>query len=221
MWALNQANKPLHWTEWEVSDEDAPDYAHQYGSPTILIDGEDFTGEPATGNPASCRIYTDENGRKSGVPNRNDLVKALLETSNPRQKIRSWKLNGTIVPVIGIAFVPKLFCPACWPAYAGLLSALGIGFIDYTPYLLPLTLVFVVLALGSLLYKAKSRHGYLPFYLGSISSLGLIIGKFYFESDFSMYLGLGALILASVWNTWPVKSRESDGICSACTTANH
>ena len=219
--ALNKANMPLHWVEWEVSNDDTPDYARQYGSPTILINGVDSIGETATETPDCCRIYTDENGQTSGVPSLNSLVKAFLEKPNQSQEVQRWKLNTSILPVIGVAFIPKLFCPACWPAYAGLLTAFGIGFIDYTPYLLPLTLVFVVIALAALLYKAKQRHGYFPFYLGIISSVVLVIGKFYFESDFSMYTGLGLLVLASIWNTWPVKSHNSDIICSACTTAKN
>ena len=54
------------------------------------------------------------------------------------------------LPAIGPALLPKITCAACWPVYAGLLSALGTGFVDYTPYLLPLTAVFLVLTLAVL-----------------------------------------------------------------------
>lgn len=219
--ALNKTNMPLHWCEWEVSNEDTPEYARHYGSPSILINGIDSVGEQAAENPDCCRIYTDENGQASGVPSLNDLVNVFSGELHQNQEVQRWKLNTSILPVIGVAFVPKLFCPACWPAYAGLLSTLGIGFIDYTPYLFPLTLVFVVLALAALLYKAKDRRGYLPFYLGMISSIILVVGKFYFESDLSMYIGLGLLISASIWNTWPVKSHQGDIICSACAATEN
>ena len=39
----------------------------------------------------------------------------------------------------GVAVLPVLTCPACWPLYAGLLSALGISFVNYTPFLFPIT----------------------------------------------------------------------------------
>ena len=55
----------------------------------------------------------------------------------------------------GVAALPVLTCPACWPLYAGLLGALGLGFVDYTPYLLPVTAGLLVVSLIPLLWKAK------------------------------------------------------------------
>ena len=66
-----------------------------------------------------------------------------------------------VLPGIGAALLPAVTCPACWPAYAGLLSALGLGFANYTPYLLPLTIVFLTVALGALGYQALQRGGVL------------------------------------------------------------
>jgi hypothetical protein len=36
-------------------------------------------------------------------------------------------LKRTLValPGVGVSLLPKLMCPACWPAYAGIVSALG------------------------------------------------------------------------------------------------
>ena len=126
-----------------------------------------------------------------------------------------WQLNSALLPVVGTALLPKLACPACWPAYAGLLSSLGIGFLDYTPYLLPFTSVFLIVSLAALFYRAESRRGYHPFYLGLVASAGILIGKFQYDSDTTMYVGLGLLILSSIWNTWP-KSRMGTGVCPAC-----
>jgi hypothetical protein len=42
---------------------------------------------------------------------------------------RTWKQNLLAVPGIGLSLLPKIACPACWPAYAGLLSSLGLGFL--------------------------------------------------------------------------------------------
>ena len=38
------------------------------------------------------------------------------------------------------------------------------------------------------------------------ASAALLIGKFQFNNDPAMYLGLGVLIAASAWNTWPAGS---------------
>jgi hypothetical protein len=127
--------------------------------------------------------------------------------------------NAAMLPAIGVALLPKLVCPACWPAYAGLLGSLGVGFIDYTPYLLPLTIGFLVIALGALIFRAKQRRGYHPFYLGLSASITLLVGKFYFDSDITMYAGLALLVGASLWNSWPKKSLDGTP-CLTCAPAN-
>lgn len=130
------------------------------------------------------------------------------------------KLRRTIamLPAIGMALLPKLTCPACWAAYAGLLSSMGVGFINYTPYLFPLTALFLVIAVASLGYKAKRRRGYLPFVLGIISTVIIIVGKFIFESDVALYVGIAILMGASLWNSLPKKVSEN-GSCPACITS--
>ncbi len=67
---------------------------------------------------------------------------------------------------------------ACWPAYAGLLTSLGLGFLISVVYLFPLTTAFLVLALGALAFRAKERHRYGPFLLGIVAASGVLLGKF-------------------------------------------
>jgi len=61
---------------------------------------------------------------------------------------RAWKSTWSLSPGIGVSLLPTLACPLCWPAYAGLLSSLGLGFLISTKYLFPLTVVFLAVALG-------------------------------------------------------------------------
>lgn len=43
------------WTEWNLSSPETPERFRGYGSPTVLVDGRDVTGE-ADGNGAmACR----------------------------------------------------------------------------------------------------------------------------------------------------------------------
>ena len=112
---------------------------------------------------------------------------------------------------------PKLACPACWPTYAGLLSFLGIGFFDYTPYLLPLTAVFLVIAIVALAYRAIQRLGYKPLLVGILAVGILLKGKFYIDNDAAMYTGLALLVVTSLWNTWP-KSKYDGAPCPTCVT---
>ncbi len=121
---------------------------------------------------------------------------------------RTWKQNLLAAPGIGLSLLPKIACPACWPAYAGLLSSLGLGFlIPNAKYLLPMTATFLVLAVGMLAFRARRRHGYVPLALGILAASLILFGKFSLASNPVLYVGLGVLILASAWNSWPIASR--------------
>ena len=119
-----------------------------------------------------------------------------------------WKQNLLAAPGIGLSLLPKIACPACWPAYAGLLSSIGLSFlIPNAAYLLPLTAAFLLIALGTLAFRARSRRGYTPLAVGTIAASLILLGKFSLASNALFYAGLGLLILASAWNSWPVASR--------------
>src|SRR5712664_1785968 len=111
--------------------------------------------------------------------------------------------------------LPKLACPACWPAYAGLLSSVGLGFLISTAYLLPLTAAFLFLAMAALAFRAKKRRGYGPFVLGVVAGSAVLLGKFAWESKFTMYGALGLLVVASLWNAWPLHEAAT---CPECQT---
>jgi mercuric ion transport protein len=120
---------------------------------------------------------------------------------------RVWKQGLLSLPGIGVSALPKLACPVCWPAYAGLLSSLGLGFLMSAGYLLPLTIVFLTLALAALAFRAKNRRGLGPFLIGLIAAMSVLLGKFVWESNVTIYSGVGMLVVASVWNAWPRDER--------------
>ena len=110
---------------------------------------------------------------------------------------------GTVL----LALLPQVFCPAYWPAYAGVLCALGLGFIDYTPYLLPVILVFLIVALWGLYYGAAERKGYSPLILGGLASIGILLGKFVLHLDSVVYVSVLLFCMAPIWNAWPGRAR--------------
>jgi hypothetical protein len=132
---------------------------------------------------------------------------------------RVWKQGLLTVPGVGVSLLPKLICPLCWPAYAALLSALGLGFLISTAYLFPLTALFLALADGSLAFRASRRRGLGPFWLGLAASIVVLIGKFHFDSVVAMFLGVGILVAASVWNAWP--RRPNVDVCDRCILADN
>jgi hypothetical protein len=120
----------------------------------------------------------------------------------------AWKQSLFAVPGVSVSLLPKLACPLCWPAYAGILSTLGLGFLISTVYLIPLTVVVLSLAVGSLAFRASQRRGLGPFSLGLGAASLLLASKFYFESPFGTYAGVGVLALASFWNAWPRRAKQ-------------
>ncbi len=124
---------------------------------------------------------------------------------------RSWKQSSVALAGAGVSLLPKLACPLCWPAYAGLLSSVGLGFLVSTKYLLPLTALFLILAVGALAFKAKGRQGYGPFVLGLFAAVGVLVGKFEWESNPILYSAVGLLVVASVWNLWPGRAAKPVG----------
>lgn len=57
------------WEEWDLMDPESPDWAKQHGSPTVLVDGEDVTGEGPGASAMACRA--------DGAPGVSLILKAL------------------------------------------------------------------------------------------------------------------------------------------------
>lgn len=112
----------------------------------------------------------------------------------------TWRQSLMVIPGVGVSLLPKLACPFCWPAYAGLLSSVGLGFLLSAEYLLPITAAFLVLAVGALAFRAHQRRGYGPFVLGLLAAAGVLAGKFWWGSNPAMYAAIGVLVAASMWN---------------------
>lgn len=208
--AFSQTGLAPRWQEWDRADADAPAHVRAYGSPTILVDGRDVAGATAA-DAACCRIYTNDQGGKQGVPPVTLIVAALAGKSDSKGFGRN---TISLLPAIGTALMPKLVCPACWPAYTGILSALGLGFVNYSPFLLPLTALFLVAVLVTLAWRAKTRRGYAPLAMGVVAAVIVLVGKFHFESDPATYAGIALLVGASLWNAWPRRNQtESCPVC--------
>ena len=137
-----------------------------------------------------------------------------MTETKPASNKSLWQ-SLAVAPAISSALLPALTCPACWPAYAGLLSSLGLGFVDYTPYLLPMTVGFLTLGLFALGYQARNRRGYKPLFLGFVGATILVIGKFVSFSETATYGGIAFLVGASLWNAGSFRSKEP-AACPAC-----
>ena len=130
----------------------------------------------------------------------------------------TWRRTASVLPGIGVALMPKLICPLCWPAYAGLLSSVGLGFLINSRNLMIVTALFLIVAVTALAFRARQRRGYGPALAGLAASIVIVLGKFYLESPATMYAALGVLVAASVWNSWPVRLAPS---CPKCLGEVH
>jgi hypothetical protein len=203
------------WSE-HLSVE-APVYARGLGSPTILVDAHDV-GTGAEPSPeACCRLYETGDGRLIGVPDVETIARAIeraAEDGRAEPNAPRWRASLGALPAIGAALLPKVACPACWPAYAGVLSSFGLTFLMETRWLLPLTATFLVLAVATLAFRARRRRGYGPFGVGLLAAVAVMVGKFAFDNDPAMYVGIALLVGASLWNSWP--KRRHEVACAAC-----
>ena len=74
--ALTIVDLPQHWKEWSSDDPERPERARGYGSPTILVEGQDVSGAGQLDGTAGCRVYSTAEGLR-GVPTVEEIAAAL------------------------------------------------------------------------------------------------------------------------------------------------
>lgn len=217
--AFTSTGVSARWREWERASPDSPQYARNYGSPTILVDGEDIAGAGPVAGTGACRVYADAQGSLCRTPSLEAVSSALLRAASAQPARTRWQAMAASLPAIGVAMLPKLTCPLCFPAYAALLSALGLEFVDYSPYLLPLTAIFLAVALGVLFFQARRTGKYAVLTLGVIATGLVLFGKFYFESDWLSTGGVLILVAAIFLGN---RARSAAAVpCPACVTGGN
>ena len=56
------------WVEWRLDSAETPAYARAFGSPTLLVNGQDVVEQTSTFGNACCRLYADPSGTLQGAP---------------------------------------------------------------------------------------------------------------------------------------------------------
>lgn len=214
--AFTRTGASARWREWERSAPESPEYARSYGSPTILVDGADVAGTGPVAGAGACRVYADAQGALHRTPSLEAVCAALSRASSAQPAKTRWQMMAASFPAIGTALMPKLACPLCFPAYAALLSALGLEFVDYTPYLLPLTAVFLTVAVGVLALQARRTGNTAALVLGITATIIVLTGKFHFESDWLTTGGVVLLIVAIFLGNRPRSTATAH--CPACVS---
>jgi hypothetical protein len=208
--AFERAGMPAQWQEWERTAADAPSYAQGFGSPTVLVEGKDVAPMDELEGAGCCRLYGDDSGTRR-APSWEQIAARLMEGAPRMRNGSGWKSAAVVLPGAGVALLPKLACPACWPAYAAVIGSMGLGFLLESRYLLGVISGFLGLSLAALWWRAKERRGYGPLALGAAASGAILLGKFVLESKGLWWAGAALLAAASLWNAWPRR-----GACPAC-----
>ena len=215
--ALDIAGLPIQWREWIRTAPQTPQGRRRFGSPTVLIDGRDVAGGGVLDGAGACRIYRDAHFLPQGAPAVSLILAALRgkpeESVSPRARA-GLTSSLAVIPGMLAGFLPALSCPACWPAYAGLLASLGIGSLWRGPVLLPITVVLLGIALAALGYRARRRRGYGPLVLGSVGSVAVLLARYVLLRPWIATAAAGLVLAASVWNAWPRKMARRS--CPAC-----
>jgi len=107
----------------------------------------------------------------------------------------------TVIPAVIVSLLPALSCPACWPVYAGLLSSIGVGFFNYTPYLLPLLIIFISVSVIALAYEDRKRGRYWITVVGFAGGLAIVLNQLGLNSELLLYGGITLLIGSSLVST--------------------
>lgn len=211
--ALAIIGAPPRWREYDVGTQDCPAELLRFGSPTVLVNGKDVAGGPEGADASCCRVYSSTEGSLAGAPPVDTIVSALRRAGigGIGAQKRSVGLLAAL-PTVGAALLPKLTCPLCWPAYTALLGALGVGFVDYTPYLPAMTAAFLAVSVGSLAYLARRRRTVLPLLGGIVGAIALWLGRFVLDSDPLTYAAIALLALAS----WIPAARSKLATCPDC-----
>lgn len=196
--AMQAAGLRAQWKEWERTSSDAPLYARSLGSPTVLVDGVDVSGDPPGQGPC-CRIYrTTEGGQPSGVP----PVEMIVARLNARRGRRGFGASLLTLPAIAVSLVPTFGCPLCWSGYAAILSSLGLGFLASSVYMLPVVTALLAIAVGALWYGARKRRSYSALALSSLGAAVILAGNFALGLAAATYAGVALLIGASILNVF-------------------
>src|SRR5207249_4098144 len=99
--------------------------------------------------------------------------------------VNRWQAFRVVLPGLGAALLVAAKCPACWFAYAGLLTMPGFAWLVEETSLTLITLGVLGIALASLATRASTRRGYRPLGLGMIAASLLLIENVSFLLPFS------------------------------------
>lgn len=86
------------------------------------------------------------------------------------------------------------------PALVSIVSSIGLGFLINDTILLPLLIVFLVAAVGGLIFGVRHHHRRSAVVVGVISAVMLVLAMSVVHVRLLIWVGIGGLIVASLLN---------------------
>ena len=115
---------------------------------------------------------------------------------------RSRLSSLTALPAAFLSLLPAVTCPACLGAYAGLFSALGLGFLVRSQVLEPLLLSTLLLGLASIAWSALEHRNPWPLALTLLGDLAVVVGRYALANQEMQWLGFPLILVGALWNIW-------------------
>ena len=201
--ALVAAGLPPWIEEVDVTAPGTPAERRDWGSPTILVDGRDVAGSGPTG--PSCRLYDDAKEGTRGVPP-DELIRKAVDGA--RRRPGQWARSLALLPGALLPLLPSATCPACIAAYAGVLFAIGLGFLFDERVLAPLIVAFLAVGLVSVAWSTVRHRRAGPLVATVLGSAAVVTGRLVWSLPAVLSGGVALLIGASLWNLWLKRPRQ-------------
>jgi protein SCO1/2 len=154
------------------------------------------------------RIQWDEND----VVSRAMKILAESQTAAEAPPLPARSRSRALSPVFGtsvalaLALFPK--CPLCWAAYFSLFGIAGLESIPYSPWLMPVLAVLLLLNVTTVYLRARANGRMLPFYLVLSGALALITAKMFVGFSPAAIAGVVLTLAGSLWGTLSAINRR-------------
>jgi mercuric ion transport protein len=112
------------------------------------------------------------------------------------------------LPAAFLSLLPAVTCPACLGAYAGLFSALGLGFLVRSTVLEPLLISTLFLGLASIIWSTLQHRNPWPLALTVLGDLAVVGGRYALANQEMQWLGFPLILVGALWNIWMRRRRS-------------
>lgn len=125
-----------------------------------------------------------------------------------QDKDRGWLHGLAGASAAALPLLPLSTCPACLAAYAGVLSALGLGFVLEERVLAPMIVLFLILTVLGIARSTRSHRNKGPL-LATVAGAALVVAfRLVWNEPIALYGGAALIVAASLWNLWLKRPRR-------------